>query len=37
MMVIPGLVLPGLTKTFIDDILVRGFDGWLGPLQRTSR
>jgi ABC-type bacteriocin/lantibiotic exporter with double-glycine peptidase domain len=32
MMVIPGIVLPGLTKTFIDDILVRGFDGWLGPL-----
>ena len=32
MMVIPGLVLPGVTKTFVDDILVRHYDGWLGPL-----
>lgn len=32
MMVIPAIVLPGLTKTFIDDVLVRGFDGWVGPL-----
>ncbi|MBV8187665.1 MAG: NHLP family bacteriocin export ABC transporter peptidase/permease/ATPase subunit [Alphaproteobacteria bacterium] len=32
MMVIPGLVLPGATKTFIDDILVGHFQGWLEPL-----
>jgi NHLM bacteriocin system ABC transporter peptidase/ATP-binding protein len=32
MMVIPGLVLPGATKAFVDDILVARFDGWLSPL-----
>ena len=32
MMVIPGLVLPGATKTFVDDILVRQYEGWLSPL-----
>jgi NHLM bacteriocin system ABC transporter peptidase/ATP-binding protein len=32
MMVIPGVVLPGATKTFVDDILVRQYHGWLTPL-----
>ena len=32
MMVIPGLVLPGVTKVFVDDILVRQYEGWLSPL-----
>lgn len=32
MLVIPGLALPGATRAFVDDILVRRFDGWLGPL-----
>lgn len=32
MLVIPGLVLPGATKTFVDDILVRQYEGWLSPL-----
>jgi NHLM bacteriocin system ABC transporter peptidase/ATP-binding protein len=32
MLVIPGLVLPGATRAFVDDILVRRFDGWLSPL-----
>ena len=32
MLVIPGLVLPGATKAFVDDILVKRFDGWLSPL-----
>ena len=32
MLVIPGLVLPGATKAFVDDILVQRFDGWLSPL-----
>jgi len=32
MMVIPGIVLPGATKTFVDEILVRQYHGWLTPL-----
>ena len=32
MLVIPGLVLPGATRAFVDDILVRRFEGWLSPL-----
>jgi NHLM bacteriocin system ABC transporter peptidase/ATP-binding protein len=32
MLVIPGLILPGITRIFVDDILVRQFDDWLGPL-----
>jgi NHLM bacteriocin system ABC transporter peptidase/ATP-binding protein len=32
MMVIPGLVLPGLTQVFVDDVLVERFDNWLAPL-----
>jgi NHLM bacteriocin system ABC transporter peptidase/ATP-binding protein len=29
---IPGLVLPGLSQIFIDDILIRRSSGWIGPL-----
>lgn len=32
MLVIPGLVLPGMTQVFVDNILVERFDNWLGPL-----
>ena len=32
MLVIPGLVLPGMTQVFVDSILVERFDNWLGPL-----
>jgi NHLM bacteriocin system ABC transporter peptidase/ATP-binding protein len=32
MLVIPGLVLPGATRAFVDGILVRRFDDWLSPL-----
>ncbi|MDI1283592.1 MAG: NHLP family bacteriocin export ABC transporter peptidase/permease/ATPase subunit [Reyranella sp.] len=32
MLVIPGLIVPGFTRIFVDDILVKQFDGWLGPL-----
>jgi NHLM bacteriocin system ABC transporter peptidase/ATP-binding protein len=32
MLVIPGLLLPGFTRIFVDDILINRFDGWLGPL-----
>ncbi|HEX3864720.1 MAG TPA: NHLP family bacteriocin export ABC transporter peptidase/permease/ATPase subunit [Stellaceae bacterium] len=31
-LVIPGFLAPAFTKTFIDDILTRGFDDWLLPL-----
>lgn len=32
MLVIPGLILPGMTQIFVDKILVQRFDDWLGPL-----
>ncbi|HEX9327648.1 MAG TPA: NHLP family bacteriocin export ABC transporter peptidase/permease/ATPase subunit [Reyranella sp.] len=32
MLVIPGLILPGMTQVFVDSILVERFDNWLGPL-----
>lgn len=32
MLVVPGLVVPGMTRIFVDDILVKQFEGWLGPL-----
>jgi NHLM bacteriocin system ABC transporter peptidase/ATP-binding protein len=32
LLVLPGLVLPGLTKVFVDEILVEHLEGWLGPL-----
>ncbi len=31
-LVIPGLVIPGFTRIFIDFYLVRGLDSWLVPL-----
>lgn len=31
-LVIPGIVIPGFTKIFIDDILIRQVSGWLAPL-----
>ena len=32
MLVLPGLVLPAAMKTFVNDILVRGFNDWVFPL-----
>jgi NHLM bacteriocin system ABC transporter peptidase/ATP-binding protein len=32
MLVVPGLVLPGATRVFVDDILINQFAGWLMPL-----
>ncbi|MBK1649841.1 NHLP family bacteriocin export ABC transporter peptidase/permease/ATPase subunit [Rhabdochromatium marinum] len=32
MLVVPGLLLPALLKTFIDDVLVRGANSWVLPL-----
>ena len=32
MLVVPGLIVPGMTRIFVDDILVKHFEGWLGPL-----
>jgi NHLM bacteriocin system ABC transporter peptidase/ATP-binding protein len=32
MLVVPALILPGMTQIFVDDILVKRFDSWLGPL-----
>jgi NHLM bacteriocin system ABC transporter peptidase/ATP-binding protein len=32
MLVLPGLVLPGAARVFIDDILINQFHGWLMPL-----
>ena len=32
LMAIPGIVIPGLTKVFVDDYLVDGHTGWLRPL-----
>jgi NHLM bacteriocin system ABC transporter peptidase/ATP-binding protein len=32
MLVIPGILLPGLTKIFIDNILIQQVKGWLLPL-----
>ena len=31
-LVIPGLVIPGFAKLFVDDFLVRRMDTWIGPL-----
>lgn len=31
-LVIPGVIIPGFTKVFIDEILVRGLHHWLAPL-----
>ncbi|MBK5969998.1 MULTISPECIES: NHLP family bacteriocin export ABC transporter peptidase/permease/ATPase subunit [Thiorhodovibrio] len=32
MLVVPGLLVPALLKTFIDDVLVRGANSWILPL-----
>jgi NHLM bacteriocin system ABC transporter peptidase/ATP-binding protein len=32
MLVIPGMVVPGLTAAFVDKVLVQRFTGWLNPL-----
>lgn len=32
MLVLPGLVLPAFARIFVDYVLIRGLDGWLGPL-----
>ncbi len=32
LLVIPGIMIPGFSKIFIDDILVRQFHDWLPPL-----
>ncbi|MGH7096102.1 MAG: NHLP family bacteriocin export ABC transporter peptidase/permease/ATPase subunit [Stellaceae bacterium] len=32
LLVVPGFLAPAFTKTFIDDILTRGFNDWLLPL-----
>jgi len=31
-LVIPGLLVPGFSKIFVDDVLIRGKDDWLRPL-----
>ena len=41
MLVVPGLVLPGATRVFVDDILINQFAGWLDaaagrPCRRAS-
>ena len=32
MLVIPGMIVPGLTAAFVDRVLIQRFDGWLNPL-----
>jgi NHLM bacteriocin system ABC transporter peptidase/ATP-binding protein len=32
LLVIPGILLPAFLKTFIDDVLIRGFNDWVFPL-----
>ncbi|MBO6783717.1 MAG: NHLP family bacteriocin export ABC transporter peptidase/permease/ATPase subunit [Alphaproteobacteria bacterium] len=32
LLVVPGLLLPAFLKTFIDDVLIRGFNDWVFPL-----
>jgi NHLM bacteriocin system ABC transporter peptidase/ATP-binding protein len=31
-LVIPGLVIPGFSKVFVDEVLIQGKDDWLKPL-----
>lgn len=31
-LVVPGLIIPTLSKVFVDDVLVHGLLGWVGPL-----
>ena len=32
MLVLPGLIVPGMTAVFVDNVLIRQFEGWLGPM-----
>jgi NHLM bacteriocin system ABC transporter peptidase/ATP-binding protein len=32
MLVIPGMIVPGITAAFVDRVLIQRFDGWLSPL-----
>lgn len=32
LLIVPGLLLPAILKSFIDDVLVRGFNNWIFPL-----
>lgn len=32
MLVIPGMILPGMTAVFVDKVLIRQYDDWLGPI-----
>ncbi|WP_422001443.1 NHLP family bacteriocin export ABC transporter peptidase/permease/ATPase subunit [Reyranella sp.] len=32
MLVLPGLIVPAMTAVFVDNILIRQFEGWLGPM-----
>ncbi|CAN5759190.1 NHLP family bacteriocin export ABC transporter peptidase/permease/ATPase subunit [soil metagenome] len=32
MLVIPGIIVPGITAAFVDRVLIQRFHGWLGPL-----
>ena len=31
-LVVPGVAVPGILKVFVDDVLIRGADAWVGPL-----
>jgi NHLM bacteriocin system ABC transporter peptidase/ATP-binding protein len=32
MLVIPGIIVPGITAAFVDQVLIQQMNGWLGPL-----
>ena len=32
MLVIPGMILPGMTSVFVDNVLIRQYEGWLAPI-----
>jgi len=32
LLVVPGILVPGLIRAFVDHLLIRGFASWLGPL-----
>lgn len=32
MLVIPGIIVPGITAAFVDQVLIQHMNGWLGPL-----
>ena len=37
MLVLPGMILPGMTAVFVDNVLIRQYDGWLGSAARRAR